>query len=52
MEQIKDQQTMLQEALNFGKPYVRYGKPAGYIPGLAKIDPNRLGVALSNQDGT
>ena len=47
-----DQQLLLQEALRFGHPYVRYGKPADYIPELAKIDSNRLGVALCNLDGT
>ena len=52
MEQMKDQQTLLNEALRYGRPYIRYGKPAGYIPELAKIDPNRLGVALCNPDGT
>ena len=52
MEQTKDQQTLLNEALRYGKSYVRYGKPASYIPELAKIDPNRLGVALCELDGT
>ena len=47
-----DQQLLLQEALSYGRPYTRYGKPASYIPELAKIDPNRLGVALCNLDGT
>ena len=34
MEQMKDQQTLLNEALRYGFPYVRYGKSAGYIPVL------------------
>lgn len=48
-----NQQLLLQEALSYGRPFTRYGKPAGYIPELAKIDPNRLGVAIcSLEDGS
>ena len=51
MEQIKDHQTLLNEALRFGKPYVRYGKPASYIPELAKADTNDFGICVTSENG-
>jgi len=37
---------LMQEALMFGRKYVRYGKKAGYIEELAKGEPTNLGLAM------
>lgn len=44
-------QEMLQKALAHGRRFVRYGKPAGYIPELASKDPSKLGVAVCDMQG-
>lgn len=45
------EQEMLQQALAYGRQFVRYGKPAGYIPELAAKDPSRLGAAMCDMKG-
>lgn len=44
-------QDMLQKALAHGRRFVRYGKPAGYIPELASKNPSRLGLAVCDMKG-
>ncbi len=44
-------QGMLQQALTHGRRYVRYGKPAGYIPELASKNPSKLGIAVCDMKG-
>ena len=44
-------QTIVSEALQYGRQFVRYGKPASYIEVLAKKDPSRLGVAICDLKG-
>ena len=36
--QVAAQETLIKEALSYGRKFVRYGKPANYIPELAKKD--------------
>ena len=43
---------LLAQALSLGRRYTRWGKTAQYIPELAAKDPNRLGIALCELDGT
>lgn len=45
------EQEMLQKALTHGRRFVRYGKPAGYIPELASKNPSRLGLAVCDMKG-
>ena len=45
-------QELIQCALSHGRRFVRYGKPAGYIPELASKDPSKLGIAVYNMEGT
>ena len=44
-------QQMIQNALTYGRRFVRYGKPASYIPELAVKDPSKLGIAVCNMSG-
>ena len=44
-------QEMLQRALAHGRRFVRYGKPASYIPELASKDPSKLGLAVCDMKG-
>lgn len=44
-------QDMLQKALTHGRRFVRYGKPASYIPELASKNPSKLGVAVCDMEG-
>ena len=34
-------QQLIQSALSYGRRFVRYGKPASYIPELASKDPSK-----------
>ena len=49
--QVAAQETLIKEALSYGRKFVRYGKPANYIPELAKKDPNKLGLVICDLDG-
>ena len=42
---------ILAEALAAAAPHIGAGKVADYIPALAKIDPNKLGIAFADKDG-
>ncbi len=44
-------QDMLQKALVHGRRFVRYGKPASYIPELASKNPSKLGLAVCDMKG-
>lgn len=44
-------QDMLQKALTHGRRFVRYGKPASYIPELASKNPSKLGLAVCDMQG-
>ena len=39
-------QKVLEEALEIGKQYIEYGNCASYIPELARVDKNNLGVCI------
>ena len=43
-------QQLIQNALSYGRRFVRYGKPASYIPELASKDPSKLGVAVCDME--
>ncbi len=45
------EQKMIQEALTYGRRFVRYGKPGSYIPELASKNPSRLGIAVCDMEG-
>ena len=42
---------LLAEALAAGAPMRAEGKVATYIPALARVDPNKLGMAFAGKDG-
>lgn len=42
---------LVEDALQYGRGFTRYGKPAGYIQELAKQEPSRLGVAVCDLEG-
>ena len=44
-------QQLIQSALSYGRRFVRYGKPATYIPELASKDPSKLGVTVCDMEG-
>ena len=44
-------QELIQCALTHGRRFVRYGKPASYIPELASKDPSKLGIAVCDMEG-
>lgn len=44
-------QGLLDEAIQYGKPFAVKGTPAAYIPELSKADPSMLGVAVVSLDG-
>lgn len=46
-----EQEKLIRQALSYGHKFVRYGKPADYIPELAKKDPSKLGVAVCDLNG-
>lgn len=45
-------QNLLDEAIRYALLYIHEGKTASYIPELGKIDPNQLGVAIVNLEGS
>jgi glutaminase len=46
------EQLLLQEAVDKVRPLLGKGKVAGYIPALANVDPNKIGIAITTIDGT
>lgn len=44
-------QELIQAALSHGRRFVRYGKPASYIPELASKNPSKLGIAVCDMEG-
>ncbi|WHU43973.1 glutaminase, partial [Pseudomonas fulva] len=44
-------QDMLQEILDQVRPLLSQGQVAQYIPALAQVDPNQLGIAVHSLDG-
>ena len=44
-------QALLAEALAIAAPRRRGGRVATYIPALARVDPDRLGIAFAGADG-
>ena len=46
-----DLQAIVDEALDYADHYRGHGALASYIPALAKVDPNKLGIALVTGDG-
>jgi glutaminase len=42
---------ILAEAIAAAAPHRAAGKVADYIPALAKVDPNKLGIAFADKDG-
>jgi glutaminase len=44
-------QTMLEDALAFGRAFAERGRPAQYIPYLRHVDPGLLGVCVQTADG-
>jgi len=44
-------QDLLEEVLSAAEPHRGSGRVADYIPALAKIDPNKLGIAFADKDG-
>ncbi|MDB5692761.1 MAG: glutaminase [Alphaproteobacteria bacterium] len=47
-----DYQPLLEEVLKDVSAYRGQGSVAGYIPTLARADPNKLGIALALEDGS
>ena len=46
-----DYQTIIENIYNKVLPFVNEGKQADYIPALAKVNPNQVGVCLKTLDG-
>jgi len=44
-------QDLLSEVLAAAEPHRASGRVADYIPALAKVDPNKLGIAFADKDG-
>ena len=44
-------QDLLSEVLAAAEPHRTGGRVADYIPALAKVDPNKLGIAFADKDG-
>jgi len=44
-------QKVLDEALEYAKVHLKEGKVADYIPELAKVDPDKIGVSIVTTDG-
>jgi glutaminase len=42
---------ILAEALEAAAPHRKDGRVASYIPALARVDPNKLGIAFADKDG-
>jgi glutaminase len=47
-----DLQSLVNELVAHARPFVGIGKVADYIPALARVDPQQLGIALALNDGT
>ena len=47
-----DYQALVDEALSAAEPYRGRGTVASYIPALARVNPNKLGIAITLADGT
>ena len=45
-------QECLQDALHYGECFVKLGKPAEYIPELARVNKYHLGVCVVGLDGS
>src|SRR5699024_8427544 len=45
-------QEHLQDALDYGRCFIKFGKPASYIPELARVNKYHLGVCVVGLDGT
>ncbi|MCL1113194.1 MULTISPECIES: glutaminase B [Shewanella] len=46
------EQLLLQEAVDKVRPLLGKGNVAGYIPALANVNPNKIGIAITTIDGT
>ncbi len=44
-------QQILQDIVDLMQPYAKEGKQADYIPALAKVDPNKMGICLTTTSG-
>ena len=44
-------QEHLQDALDYGRCFIKFGKPASYIPELARVNKYHLGVCVVGLDG-
>ncbi|MET0252226.1 MAG: glutaminase [Novosphingobium sp.] len=47
-----DHQALVEDALRAAEPLRGQGTVASYIPALARVDPNKLGIALALADGS
>lgn len=45
-------QEHLQDALDYGRCFIKFGKPASYIPELARVNKYHLGVCVVGLDGS
>ncbi|MBL6735346.1 MAG: glutaminase B [Shewanellaceae bacterium] len=43
---------VLEQVIDEARQYIGQGKVANYIPALAQIDPNKIGIAVCHVDGT
>ena len=46
-----DYQRILEDIYREIQPFAREGKPADYIPALARVDADRFGICLDTIDG-
>lgn len=46
-----DYQSILGKIYNEVKPFLGKGKVANYIPALARVNPNKIGIAIATADG-
>ena len=44
-------QDLINEALETGRPYIKEGEVATYIPDLGRADKNKLGISIFCRDG-
>ena len=51
LQSCMDLQALLDEIAGLSAPLARAGKVAGYIPALARVAPDRFGMALATVDG-
>ena len=45
-------QDLINEALETGRPYIKEGEVATYIPELGRADKNKLGISIFCRDGS